>query len=146
MSWFLKCVYIHTHTHTHIYRASLVPQMVKESACKAEDTGSIPGSGRSSVEWLSTPVFLPGEFHGQSCLVGYSPWITNSWTWLSDLHFHFHTHIYVAGNGNPLQYSCLKNSRDRGAWRATAMGLQRVRHDWVTSTRVHREIMYIYII
>ena len=23
------------------------------------------------------------------------------------------------GNGNPLQYSCLKNSIDRGAWRAT---------------------------
>ena len=25
-------------------------------------------------EWLSTPVFLPGEFHGQSSLVGYIPW------------------------------------------------------------------------
>ena len=25
-------------------------------------------------EWLSTPVFLPGEFHGQSSLAGYSPW------------------------------------------------------------------------
>ena len=24
------------------------------------------------------------------------------------------------GNGNPLQYSCLENSMDRGAWRATA--------------------------
>ena len=23
------------------------------------------------------------------------------------------------GNGSPLQYSCLENSRDRGAWRAT---------------------------
>ena len=23
------------------------------------------------------------------------------------------------GNGNPLQYSCLENSKDRGAWRAT---------------------------
>ena len=27
------------------------------------------------------------------------------------------------GNGNPLQYSCLKNSMDRGAWWATADGL-----------------------
>ena len=42
----------------------------KESACNAEDPGSIPGSGRS-----------PGE-----------------------------------GNGNPLQYSCLENPVDRGAW------------------------------
>ena len=25
-------------------------------------------------EWLPTPVFLPGEFHGQRNLVGYSPW------------------------------------------------------------------------
>ena len=33
------------------------------------------------------------------------------------------------GNGNPLQYSCLKNSKDRGVWWATAHGLQRVRHD-----------------
>ena len=23
-------------------------------------------------EWLPTPVFLPGEFHGQRSLVGYS--------------------------------------------------------------------------
>ena len=23
------------------------------------------------------------------------------------------------GNGNPLQYSCLENSTDRGAWQAT---------------------------
>ena len=25
-------------------------------------------------EWQSTPGFLPGEFHGQRNLVGYSPW------------------------------------------------------------------------
>ena len=25
-------------------------------------------------EWLPTPVFLPGEFHGQRNLVGYNPW------------------------------------------------------------------------
>ena len=24
--------------------------------------------------WQSTPVFLPGESHGQRSLVGYSPW------------------------------------------------------------------------
>ena len=26
------------------------------------------------------------------------------------------------GNGNPLQYSCLENPRDRGAWWATVHG------------------------
>ena len=49
----------------------------KESAHKAGDVGSIPGSGIS-----------PGE-----------------------------------GNGNPLQYSCLENSMDRGAWQATVYGV-----------------------
>ena len=27
------------------------------------------------------------------------------------------------GNGNPLQYSCLENPTDRGAWRATVNGV-----------------------
>ena len=38
----------------------------KEFACNAGDLGSIPGLGRSPEkrEWLPTPVFLPGEFHG----------------------------------------------------------------------------------
>ena len=36
---------------------------------------------------------------------------------------------YGEGNGNPLQYSHLKNPMDRGAWWATVMGLQRVRRD-----------------
>ena len=33
------------------------------------------------------------------------------------------------GNSNPLQYSCLENSMDRGAWQATILGLQRVGHE-----------------
>ena len=28
------------------------------------------------------------------------------------------------GNGNPLQYSCLENSMDRGAWQLQSMGSQ----------------------
>ena len=46
-----------------------------ESACSARDSCLIPASGRSPwrKEWLSMPVILPGEFHGQRGLVGYSP-------------------------------------------------------------------------
>ena len=33
------------------------------------------------------------------------------------------------GHGHPLQDSCLENLTDRGAWWATVMGLQRVRHN-----------------
>ena len=29
------------------------------------------------------------------------------------------------GNGNPLQYSCLENSMDRGAWWAIAHGVEK---------------------
>ena len=36
------------------------------------------------------------------------------------------------GNGNPLQYYCLKNCIDRGAWWATAHGVTRVQHGLVT--------------
>ena len=31
------------------------------------------------------------------------------------------------GNGNPLQYSCLENSMDRGAQRATVHGVTKIR-------------------
>ena len=31
--------------------------------------------------------------------------------------------------GNPLQYSCLENPMDRGAWRAKVHQVQRVGHD-----------------
>ena len=40
------------------------------------------------------------------------------------------------GHGNPLQYSCLENSMDRGAWWATVQGSLRVRHDWSNLTRL----------
>ena len=35
-------------------------------------------------------------------------------------------------NGNPLQYSCLGNPMDRGAWWATVHGVPRVGHDLAT--------------
>ena len=35
----------------------------------------------------------------------------------------------VEENGNPLQYSCLGNPMDRGAWQATVTRSQRVAHD-----------------
>ena len=39
------------------------------------------------------------------------------------------------GNGNLLQYSCLENLVDRGAWQA--MGLQRVGQDWSEWAHMH---------
>ena len=39
------------------------------------------------------------------------------------LHFHFSLSCIGEGNGNPLQYSCLENPRDGGAWWAAAYGV-----------------------
>ena len=36
------------------------------------------------MKWQPTPVFLPGESHGQRSLVGYSPWGRKSQTRLND--------------------------------------------------------------
>ena len=38
------------------------------------------------------------------------------------------------GNGNPLQYSCLENPRDRGVWRATVHGVAKSLMQLCTST------------
>ena len=48
------------------------------------------------------------------------------------------------GNGSPLQYSCLENPMDRGAWKATVHGVTRVGHDLVTkppTTTINRAVM-----
>ena len=41
-------------------------------------------------EWLPTPVFLPGESHGQRSLLGYSPWGHKESDMMKKPHFHFH--------------------------------------------------------
>ena len=64
-------------------------------------------------KWQPTPVLLPGKFHGQRSLVGYSPWDPKESDTTKQLHFislHF-------------QYSYLENSMDRGACRLQSMGL-----------------------
>ena len=54
-------------------RAFQVVKNPPANAGDAGDAGSSPGLGRSPGEG-PTPVFLPGESHGQRSLVDYSPW------------------------------------------------------------------------
>ena len=51
-------------------------QNLPANARDIRDRGLILGSGRSpgGVRSKPTPVFLPGESHGQRSLAGYSPW------------------------------------------------------------------------
>ena len=48
--------------------------------------------------------------------------------------------FYGEGNDNPLQYPCLENPMDIGAWWVQSMGSQRVRHDWETNTSLQEDI------
>ena len=66
-------------------------------------------------ERLPTPVFLPGEFHGQSSLADTVHGVAKSWTRL---------------RGSPFRYSCWRIpwTGEPGGLQST--GLQRVGHDW----------------
>ena len=55
--------------------SSLIAQLVKSLPAMQENRLN-PGEGKilRRRKWQPTPVFLPGEFHEQRSLVGYSPW------------------------------------------------------------------------
>ena len=68
--------------------------VVKNPPANAGDVSLIPGSGRSPGvgKYQPIPVFLPGKFHGESNLAGYSPWDckeSDSTVWVCT---HTHTH------------------------------------------------------
>ena len=52
-----------------------IPRWHSGKATDAGDAGLIPGSGKIPWrrKWQPTPIFLPGESHGQRNLVDYSP-------------------------------------------------------------------------
>ena len=73
-------------------------------------------------KWQPTPVFLPGEFHGQRsfpvALVVKNPSANASD--LRDVSLILGSGRFPGGgHGNPLQYSCLENPMDRGAWQSS---------------------------
>ena len=55
---------------------ALVVKNPSTNAGDIRDEGLIPGVRKIPWRraWQPTPVFSPGEFHGQRSLVGYSPW------------------------------------------------------------------------
>ena len=63
--------------HIGLGRLSWWHRWSKNPSAMLETWIQVPGLGRSPGEgngWLPTPVFFPGEFHGQRSLLGYSPW------------------------------------------------------------------------
>ena len=93
-------------------------------------------------QWHPTPVLLPGKSHGQRSLVGCRPWGRKESDTTERLHFHFSLFTFMhwrrkfrgmigtshgEGDGTPLQYSCLENPVDRGAWWAAGHGVTKSR-------------------
>ena len=68
-------------------------------------------------------VFLPGESQGQGSLVGCRLQGRTESDTTERLHFDFSLSCIGEENGNPLQYSCLGNPRDGGAWWAAVYGV-----------------------
>ena len=54
---------------------ALVVKNLPDNAADFRAVGLIPGSGRSpgGEHGLPSPIFLPGEFHGQRSPAGYNP-------------------------------------------------------------------------
>ena len=82
-----------------------------ESLCCALETNIISYVKFGPPQWLSGKASPCNA--GAARGVGWTPGLGRS---------------HGGGHGNPLQYSCLENPMDRGAWCATIMWLQRVGH------------------
>ena len=86
-------------------------------------------------QWQPTQVLLPGKSHGWRSLVGCSPWGHCVLDKTERLHFHFSLSCFGEGNGNPLQWSCLENPSDGGAWWAAIYGVAvQTRLKWLSSS------------
>ena len=76
---------------------------------------------------LTTPLSFPGDLEGKAsaCNAGDPGSIPELGSSLGE------------GNGNPLQYSCLENPMDGGAWEAAVHGVAKSGHEWETSLHSH---------
>ena len=59
-----------------------------------------------------------------------------NWNSICSLEKILHVFISGEGNGNPLQYSCLENPRDKGAWWAAVYGVAKSR-TWLSDFHFH---------
>ena len=89
----------------------------KGSACHAGDAGLIPGSGRSPGEGIGQPLRYPWASLMAQTVKNLSIMLE---TWVRSLGWE---DLLEEGMATPLQYSCLENSVDRGAWWAPVHGV-----------------------
>ena len=109
----LPCLSFATFCRTISFRGFPGGASGKESAPNTGDAraaGLISGSGRSpgGGQWKPTPVFLPGKFHGQRSLAGYSPWGCKDQTQLSSVSFRKSSEMVVPSSVCPIKLSSLR--------------------------------------
>ena len=111
---------------------SALSQADQEEKMETHSRNAYPQNSRSLTpegrrKWHPTPVLLPRKSDGRRSLVGCSPWSCEESDTTERLPFHFSLSCIGEGNGNPLQYSCLENPRDGGAWWAAVCGIAQSR-------------------
>ena len=111
----------------------------KESACNVGDLGLVPGLGRSPGEGKGYPLQYSGleNFMDYTVHVGFpgGSEVKVSACNAEDLgSIPGSGRSPGEGNGNPLQYSCLENPMDRGAWWAPVHGVAESRTKLSDST------------
>ena len=80
-----------------------------------------------TARWIVFPLWL------EIVIIFY--FLSGYWLWKLINIFYYCDFVAIIhwigeGNGNPLQYSCLENPGDRGAWGLLSIGSHRVGHDW----------------
>ena len=83
----------------------------------------------STLAWKIPWMEEPGRLQSKGSLG-----VGHDW----QLHFHFSLPCIGEGNGNPLQYSCLENPREWGAWWAAIYGVaqSQTRLKWLSSSNI----------
>ena len=78
-------------------------------------------------KWQPSPVFLPGESQGWGSLVGCHLWGRTESDTTEVTQQQRQHNIYWRRQWHPLQYCCLENPRDRGAWWTAVYGVAQSR-------------------
>ena len=112
-----------------------VPSCVGRHRLEQQEIQSVPLPG-GSIVLCGFSVFLQvvkAALYNREIISLYQHCISR-WGLLQPYHLSPLYLLIGEGNGNPLQYSCLENSRDRGTWQATVHGAA---ESWTWLSNLH---------
>ena len=113
--------------HTHVERSWWCPVLLLATG----GAGELHLLEEHGLLWAWERFGLPWYCSGKEC-----PWDTGS--------IPGSIRSSGEGNDNPLQYSCLETSMDRGAWQATVHGVTQSR-TWLNQLSMQREFYFMLV-